>query len=442
MTATGIGYAGIDGAWWLPATAPFVLPASVGEELQKIGAAVFAFLDTLADLYDTDDQVRSLLTQGIPPDIPRLAEGGPVMMARPDFQLVPEGNSYRLVATEIEICPAAQGFTHAMQVGYGLEADLVDHLARLLNGRPLLIVGTAQWSEFLFEQLALCRALAERGAEGYVLFDRAIVEIAADVTAGRRWTPPMFGIPARPASWNGDVLGRVRAAGLERFLWQSRAWPDTLGDIVVFRFGYFDCFGPEAIQTFVRWQAGGATFLNPPITYLESKSVLAAARLPVVHERLAAIDPALPNTLHRCLPETYLLSSDTLAMVRDNREEWIIKYAGFDGGNRAWGGRSVRFGRDHSAESWEVTLRDAVALPWPVVAQRLTPSAQLDIDYFDGRDRVRTLSDGTTRLRSFLLRDQRQRSHAVGSHLTVSAGDLVSEAADSVQTPVRFTNRS
>lgn len=440
MDDTGIGYAGIDGAWWLPATAPFDLAGTLADELVNFGAAVFALLDTLTELYDANEDVHTLLRHDIPGHIPLLNGGEPVLMVRPDFQLVPTGNGYQPVATEIEICPAAQGFAHAMQVGYGLETDLADHLADFLDGRLLLIVGTAQWSEFLFEQLTLCRALDERGASGSVVYDRPIARIAEDVARSRRWVPPMFGVPNRPAKWNSDVMGRIRDRGLERYLLPGE-WPETIGDAVVFRFGYFDCFGLDAVRAFVRWGAAGATFLNPPITYLESKSVLAAARLPVVRKRLAAVDPAIPGVLHHCLPEARLLKPEILPVVLHKREEWIIKYAGFDGDNQAWGGRSLQFGRDHSAASWAATLREAVALPWPVVAQRLTHSAKIDIDYYDGHDRVSHLSGGVTRLRSFLFRDTNQRPHALGSHITVAKDDRVAESTTAVQAPVRFQRR-
>jgi hypothetical protein len=322
-----------------------------------------------------------------------------------------------------------------MQVAYGLETDAADQLARLLAGRPLLIVATAEWSEFLFELLAICRALAERGATGRVLFDRPIDALADDVAAGRRWVPPLYGLASRPREWNEDVLGRIRALDFEQFIWPGD-WPATAGDAVVFRFGYFDNFAPEAARTMANWQAGGATFLNPPITYLESKAVLAAAWLPVVLDRLAAIDPAHPDTLARGLPETHLLRPEIFPLLRDERREWLIKYAGFDGDNQAWGGRSVQFGHDHSAASWAAALRGAAELPWPVVAQRLIPSARLDVEYFDG-DTVRTLAQGHTRLRVFLLR-QPEGAHAVGAHLTISAATPVADSIVAVQTPVQF----
>lgn len=437
MAATGIGFAGIEGAWWRPAVAPLALPAAMLDELPRIGRALFALYDVLAELYPQAEDLRALLTHRVPARLPWLLGREPVRMVRPDFQLVPDGASYRLVATELEICPAAQGFAHAMQVGHGLATDLADEFARFLRGRLCLIVATARWSEFLFEQLAFCRALAERGAAGYVLFDQPLQAIIEDVTRGQRWTPPMFGIRARPDGWNDDVWGRLRRDNLDQHVWPG-GWPDEVGDAVVFRFGYFDCFAPETIGRFLRWQRAGATFLNPPITYLESKSVLAAARLPVVRDALDRRDAGTVAVLDRCLPDTLLLTDDVLPRLLDEREAWVIKYAGFDGGDESWGGRSVRFGHDYSADTWHDSLCEAVDLPWPVVAQRLTPSAQLELDYYDTQGNITRLPAAHTRLRSFLLRDG-GAVFAGGTHLTLSPSPQVSEATDTVQAPVVFT---
>lgn len=434
MDATGIGFAGIDGTWWLPSTEPAALPEAALVSLPEIGRALFALLDTVGSLYPTEESLRALLNYRVPPHVPWIVGQEPVLLIRPDFQLVPDGASYRLVATEIESCPSAQGFAHAMQVGYQLATDLADEFARFLDGRPLLIAGTDQWSEFLFDQLAFCRALSERGAAAFVLYDRPIADIAADVASGRRWTPPLFGVPSKTAGWSDDIPARIDRHDLADCLWPGR-WPDAVGDAVVFRFGYFDCFERQTIDTFLRWQHAGATFLNPPITYLESKAVLATVGLPAVREYLRARHPGAEATLDRSLPQTLLLERETLPTLLDEREAWLIKYAGFDGDNQAWGGRSVLFGREHTAGAWADFLRRALELPWPVVAQRLVSSVQVEIDYYDRAGDIRRLTGGHTRLRSYLLR-RGGEVLATGNHLTVSVMPQVSEAIDAVQAPV------
>src|SRR5215207_3582695 len=204
MRRTGFGLAGIDGVWWLPATQPFELPSRLADELAQIGAAIFALFDAVTALYGTQAGdtcgLNQLLDYKVPLDIPRLIGPGRVLSVRPDFQLctLDYPPYYRLVATELEICPSAHGFAHALQAGYQLDTDLVAAFARLLAGRELLFVGTSQWNEFLFEQLAFCRALAEMGARGRVLYDQPIAAMAAQIRTRERWRTPMFGIAEQP----------------------------------------------------------------------------------------------------------------------------------------------------------------------------------------------------------------------------------------------------
>jgi hypothetical protein len=442
MNQTGIGFAGIDGVWWLPAVAPFPLPAALGDELDTIASAIFTFLDAVRNLVDAPEgaALRALLTYRVPEPLAEVASPAPVLMLRPDFQLVVHyDGGLHLVATELEIAPAAQGFADAMQAGYGLPRDLAAAVARLVDGYPLLLAGAAQWSEFLFEQLAFCRALEAHGADARVLYDEPIEAIAASVGAGQRWNPPMFGIRQRPPGWDPDVLGHIRVHGLERYLAPGEGrWPDSVGITRVFRFGYTESYRPEALAALRRWATSGAVFLNPLAHYLESKVLLAALRLPLVRERVEAGSPGTLAILDRAIPETHLLRPENTAAFEAGRAGWVLKYAGFDGDNQAWGGRSLRFGRDLSEAAWAEALRRAAALPWPVVVQRLTPSAVVDASYFDIEGHTRTLTGGTVRLRSFLLRGP-EGPRARGSHVTITASAQVSEATDAIQAPVVFT---
>jgi hypothetical protein len=453
MDATGIGFAGIEGAWWLPAAAPFALPEQISPELAAIGAALFVLFDAVAELYGTPAGAAcgldQLLEYRVPADIPRLHAPGRVLSVRPDFQLrpLPEQPYYQLVATELEICPSAHGFAHAMQVGYDLPTDLVDGFARLRAGRELLFVSTMEWSEFLFEQLAFCRAVAAAGARAWVLCATPIEALAARVRRGESWQPPMFGIERRPAEWNNDVLARIDAHGFDQFLWPDTAsWPDDVGDALVFRFGYFDCFTPAQLERMLQWQARGASFINPTTFVFDSKAVLAGLQIPAVRHQIAARAPGALGVLDRCIPETLLVHPDTIAQVSAEREDWILKYAGFDRGNQAWGGRSLRIGAQHTPEAWHATLRRCLELPWPVVAQRAVPTAHIDIAYIDATSALRWMRHGATRLRSFFLRDTAthpgiDRALVCGTHLTVSGGTLqVSEGTDAVQAPVVFAD--
>jgi hypothetical protein len=444
MSRTGIGFAGIEGAWWLPAAQPFVLHRRLAEDLERIAQAIFTLFDTVSDMYGTAagaaGGLNQLLEYKVPAGIPRLCGPGRVLTVRPDFQLRPLGQTphYQLVATELEICPSAHGFAHAMQVGYGLPTDLVAALAHMLGGRELLFVGASQWSEFLFEQLAFCRALTEVGARARVLYDVPATTIAERVRRGECWRPPMFGISELPARWHADVMRRIQEHGFAPLLFpDDGGWPDQVGDALIFRFGYFDCFRAEQLQRLLVWQAGGATFLNPTRFFLDSKVVLAALQLPAVRQQIAGRAPNALATLDDCIPETLLVRPEISAQLRREQPDWVLKYAGYDGGDQAWGGRSLRVGRLHTPDDWAGILESCLALAWPVVAQRLVPTARIDIAYLDTGDQTQWMRQGATRLRSFMLRDS--AAVVCGSHLTVSGGAMqVSEGTDAVQAPIIF----
>ena len=452
MNATGIGYAGINGVWWLPAVAPYALPLSSKTQLDDIAQAIFALFDTVNRLYDTPEGntcgLTQLLQHKVPARLLRYASRAPVLSVRPDFQLLHNQTEsvskidsistdavYRFVATELEICPSAQGYAHAMQVGYGIQPDLLHALLALLAGRELIFVSTQQWSEFIWEQLAFCKALTEAGGRAQVWLDVPIQTLATQLQRGERWVPPMFGVSDKPDNWDDNMLRRIRTHGLDSFLIQDL--PEDHTDVVAFRFGYLDCFAPELLDRLQKWEHGGATFLNPTSFLWDSKVVMAALRLPLVREQLNR-PPRSPKTsevLDMCIPETHLLTPNTFQHIVNTRAEWVLKFAGFDSGQQAWGGRSLQVGARHTDTSWHDILQRYLDLPFPVVAQRSAPSAILNIDYFDEQDQVQRLLNGRTRLRSFMLRG----AGALGSHLTVVGGvGGVSEGTGAVQMPIHF----
>ncbi len=438
MDATGIGFAGIDGAWWRPATTAVRWPPSAAERLREIGDAVFTLLGAVQDLYPRDTALAALLEYRVPVELRAYALASPVLALRPDFQVVTRDGALDFVATELEICPSAHGFAHAMQRGYGLAEDLVDAYRRLAAGRELLFVGSSEWSEFIIEQLAFCRALQEAGCRARVLYDRPLAAIAGDFAAGRIWQPPMFGLPSRGGDWNDDLLARLREHDLLRAAWvDDDDWPETLDDTLVFRFGYLECFTERRRVRMTRWQQQGTAFVNPTHFALESKCVMAALGLPSVRDEIAARDGEALAVLDRCIPETRLLSRANLDAIAAQRPQWLTKYAGFDASNRAWGGRSLVIGESCDDAGWRESLQQAVELPWPVVAQRLAHSQRDDVDWLDETGGARRSSEAVSRLRSFLLRDGEQ-AVVCGSHLTWDVSTRVSEGSEAVQAPVSF----
>lgn len=437
MNATGIGYAGLEGAWWLIAAQPFRLPAAARIELANIGRAIFALFDAVADAYAADDDARSLLNAKIPADIPRAISAQRVRSVRPDFQLRfdPAGAPY-FIATELEICPSAHGAAHAMQVGYGLHTDLADAFARFLGRRELWIAFASAWSEFLFDQLTFCRALAERGIRARLLLDTPFATLAERIARHELWRPPMFGVPVLPPDWRTDVAARIEQHGFDAFIPNGEAnWPDAAEAAVAFRFGYLDCFAADRRACMQRWEACDAAFLNPTSFIFDSKVVMAALGLLPVRQRIAAHHLAV---LDRCIPETRLLTPDAIPQLQRERHAWVLKFAGYDGGQRAWGGRSLQVGALHTTESWQGVLRCYLDLPFPVVAQRAVPSARVDLDYADANGERRRMHGGNTRLRCFMLREG-DDAVVCGAHLTASDHQAqVSEGIGAIQAPVTF----
>jgi hypothetical protein len=447
MAATGIGFAGIDGVWWLPAAQPFPLPVAAQSGLVDAGRAIFALLDAVRQLFDTPTGdvcgLTSLLLYKTPDTISQWRDRSPVTFLRPDFQLTLDNQtlgSVGFAATELEICPSAQGYAHAMQVGYNLPTDLADAFEAFLDRRELLFVSTHQWSEFLFEQLAFCRALAERGVHAHLLLDRPIAAIADDALHERCWQPPIFGVRRKPANWNPDVLSRLRRAGLEEFIYpRDDAWPAAVGSPAVFRFGYLECFSERHLGQMMGWQRNGATFLNPISFIYDSKVLMAALAMDPVRIAVENSTPGALAVLDRVIPETLLLTNEVIQRVQAEKDDWVIKFAGFDGGNQAWGGRSLLIGAQCSRSEWEILLTHAAGLSWPVVAQRIVPSLKIEIDYYDGEEQHRTLKQGATRLRVFFMRGPSGAVIPCGAHVTVSGGTMqVSEGTDAVQTPVAW----
>ena len=437
MRSTGIGLAGVDGAWWLPATAPFIMGEYEYNQLSDIGNALFELTDAIAaELREyPDGDFAQLLSYKVPPAIAAHLDLAPVLSFRPDFQLVPTSDGMQFVLTEIEIAPSSEGFVHAMQLAYGVPTDIVPAFARFLAGRELLFAGTHEWSIYQYDQLAFCNALAKYDANAYALYDRTIAQMEEEIQRGVRWQLPVIGINGTPEQWEPSMTAHIARHGLAPFVRDE--WAEDVGDTVVFRFGYVGNFDRTHRAYFQQWQQRAATFLNPFSFHLDNKVMLMGIRTASIRNRL---DAGTIAVLERCIPETTLLTTANISRLVAEKESWMIKFAGFDEGNEAWGGRSVRFGVSFSHDAWRELLHEAAQLAWPVVAQRLTVSQQLTIDYYRPDGSIGTLYDGFTRLRTFFLRHRKgEESTHCGSHLTVTSGTMqVSEASDAVQTPVLF----
>lgn len=431
IRATGVGEAAVEGAWWGCATEPVEMSSAEFNQLTQIGNAIFALTDAVADeLHENPTGAfAQRLREKVPAHLAQTLNLAPVLMCRPDFQLVPTVDGLQFVLTEIEIAPFSEGCAHAMQVAYDVEADTVPTFAHMLNGRELLFVGTHEWNRYIYDQLAFCKALAAQGARAAVLYNQTVAEMETAIQNGTSWRDLLKGGDAPSMT---DHIARHNFAPFLR-----DEWPASVGDAVIFRFGYVEHFTPAQHALFRRWEAQGATFLNPFSFHLDSKVLLEGVHTAAIRQRLCAQTVA---ALERCIPETHLLTSDNLARFVAEKDTWLIKFAGFDETNTAWGGRSVRFGRDFSAEKWHQTLQNANQLNWPVVAQRLAVSQQLTLDYYRPDGTTTTQHNGYTRQRTFFVRaNANTPATHCGSHITLNNSMNVSEGSpDAIQAPIRF----
>jgi hypothetical protein len=419
MRATGIGLGGIDGVWWTPSARPYSVDAALATELALAADGFFALFDAAAIACDDDEVARSVATFRAPAHVPRNVDTAPMLCLRPDFQvLVNASGRLSLRATEIEACPSAMGVAHALQRGYGLTEDMADCFAVICAGRPLRIVIADAWREFAWDMLVLCRALSERGIDARVVFERPL---RVD-----EWSPAAFGVPTRPSVWDIDVRARLMRHGFDALI----AHGDPVPDALIYRFGYVHTFSRRWRERLRDWALAGRMFVNPPNLLYDSKSLLTMAALPSVSSQLslrqrAAIDSALL--------ETILLMPNVRERLIEEQQAWVIKIAGFDRGERAWGGRSLQVGASLSRRDWIACVDSHLAQPYPCVAQRSAPSAVLSAPLLD-----RATFSGRSRVRAFFVRAG-GRARVCGVHLTLAGADMaVSESIAALQTPIVF----
>ncbi len=229
IRSAGVGLAGFEGAWWSPATQPFEMTSAEFNQLSHIGRSLFQYADAVtAEMREQPDSYFSRqLQQKVPVHIVETFSTAPMLMCRPDFQLVPTPDGVQLVLTEIEIAPFSAGCAHAMQIAYGIPADIAPAFARMLHGRELLFVGTHEWSWYLYDQFAFCKALAVHGARGRILYDRTFDQMETEIQRGERWQLPIPGIEQPPDPWQPGITAHISRFDLQSHV--CNEWPEDLG---------------------------------------------------------------------------------------------------------------------------------------------------------------------------------------------------------------------
>ena len=107
---------------WLVGARPFALGVELYERLERLGEAVFAFLDATQDLYaDGNPIVREHLDTGVPADLRGFDLDRYIDMYRLD--VVVSGGMP--VLTEVEEIFGNAGKVHAFELAYGVSAKPV-----------------------------------------------------------------------------------------------------------------------------------------------------------------------------------------------------------------------------------------------------------------------------------------------------------------------------
>lgn len=442
IVATGVGYKGLSGVSWLPGLTEMPLGSDVEQQIVDLGRAIFGLTDAVAALWEGDHRVRSLLQHRVPGRIPRIAARQRVSIIRPDIVLIPHGESFRPVCTELESCPAGQGMTHAMQLAYGLPTEMVDRFIELLDGRPFTVVATNQWAEYVWDQASFVWALRERGVNARMVFDRPLNEIQIQVNGDGplAWKIPAAVTASVRAQWNSDFLGRLQALDWIEFVCGGEL-PESLPG-VVFRFGYFDNFSPGNLARMERWIEQGTEIVNGLDFWHESKVVMAAIGLESVQSWIVERHGTeMLQVLHDCVATTRLLDPSfcNLAELREQRAYWLTKFAAWDGDNQSWGSRSLELGSACGQEAWSRSLEARMGLHHPVVAQHVIRSAQFSRCYVGADSRVAMLTGARIRVTPFLLRLQDGSTAHAGSTATLRSGTFrIHGATDAVEVPIRF----
>lgn len=443
MDATGMGYKGLSGTSWLPGTQPMALDARFFEQLQLLATGVFTLFDVVVRRYETDRQLNAMLNHRRPNKILPLMMPGQAGIIRPDVVVVDNGDgTLRPVITELESCPAGQGMTHAMQAGYGLPLSMVDTFVDFLGGRPFIVLGTHEWSEYVWEQATFCRALRERGVDARMIFDAPLSMIDADVRI--RWTAPNGLTPELRATWRTDFLTRLQELGFGDIVTGTSDLSSDVGNAVVFRFGYFDNFAPETLQRMAQWESQGAIVINPLQFPLENKGLLAAIGLEGVKQEILGLPNggAILDVLQRCVAETRLVHPDFTDISELERDQayWLTKFGAWDGNNQSWGSRSLAVGTQLTRDQWRANLRDVIAMPHPVVAQHVIASAAWRVGYSNGNGSSGVVENARIRLTPFFLRRMDGQVVHCGSTATFRANTLrIHGASDAVEMPVIYT---
>jgi hypothetical protein len=353
------------GKEWRVAPEPFVLPAGMDEELEKLGFRLRKFTEACNLLYRLSVSgkrpawIAELLDRGKPRDLVELARSKAIAgevprVLRPDVILTEDG----FTIAELDNVPGGIGLTAWLNEVYLAEGFAV------LGGRGM---------DDGF------RAVMDGG-------DIVISEEAADYRPEMEWLAARAGARVVDAS---RLPGDLRA-NVYRF------------------FELFDLPNIPGAMDLLRAVADGKRLMSPPPKpWIEEKLWFALFWLrPLADFWRRELGEKHFAALHKVIPRTWLMdpqplpptgvypgleiqSWEELKKFSQRERELVIKISGFS--ELAWGSRSVKVGQDLSHEHWAQAIDDALAgwsrCPW--ILQRFHPARVVEMDYAGGDQIVR-----------------------------------------------------
>ena len=347
------------GKEWRVAAEPFVLPAGMDEELEKLGFRLRKFVEACNLLYRLSVSgkraawIAELLDRGKPRELVELARAKALADAvprviRPDVILTEDG----FIIAELDNVPGGIGLTAWLNEVYGAEGFAVtggqgmdDGFGALAGGGD--IVMSREAADYRPEMEWMAARVGSRVVEAeyppkdlrgavyrfFELFDLPNIPAATgllqDVAEGKRtMTPP-------PKPW------------IEEKLWFALFWLRPLAD-------------------FWRRELGEKHFVA----------------LQKVIPRTWLMDPQpLPPT--GVYPGLEIQSWKELKKFSQRERELVLKISGFS--ELAWGSRSVKVGQDLSHEDWARAVDEALgdwdAQPW--ILQKFHHSRVVEMDYVE-----------------------------------------------------------
>jgi hypothetical protein len=320
---------------WLVGVRPFALGVELYERLERLGEAVFAFLDATQDLYtDGDPIVREHLDIGVPADLRGFDLDRYIQMYRLDVLI----SGDMPVLTEVEEIFGNAGKVHAFELTYGVSA------------KPLYAA---------FHRLGIANIWLD---DGYPMY-RSENELVAQRLEDE------FGVDVHIAPFS-QFRDDGRVGWRFCYVKQLRQYDKHLRSRILAASDrlvnpLFHGYGTKALLS-LAWD----DHLTGDLTARMGKDRVATLRAGVPRSQLLPINPA---------PEF-------IDDLKTNRRRKVLKVVDSNAVEYTWGSRGIYFG-DQSARRWTQAVDAATVGHIPgrpdLAATRYVISDLVDSDKFD-----------------------------------------------------------